>query len=231
MDKDIVYILKHDVAADELRYSLRSVCENFCYRDVWFYCGCPDGIMPDHHIAFEQVGTSKWERSCSTLRAICGNDDITPSFYLFNDDFFIIEPYEQDMAITDRSIWHHAFDIMERHGRSAYVSRLLDTARWLEEHGYPTVNYSTHTPLLVNRATALEVIDGVPSEILFRSVYGNVSGTPYADRGDGKIVSRSALPEPGCPVISTTDKSFRDGEVGKWVRERFAEPCRYEEGN
>ena len=56
---DIVYILKNDIDSDELRYSLRSVCENFPCRRVIFIGGCPKDIVPDVYIPHEQIGHTK----------------------------------------------------------------------------------------------------------------------------------------------------------------------------
>ncbi len=46
-NRDVVYILKNDIKSDELRYSLRSVCESFPCRNVVFIGGCPNDITPD----------------------------------------------------------------------------------------------------------------------------------------------------------------------------------------
>lgn len=228
---DIVYILKADVKPDELRYSLRSVCENFTFRDVWFYGGCPDGIVPDHHVPFQQHGSSKWERSTSTLQAICANDDVTPAFYLFNDDFFVLRPYAQDDAVVNGTIAEHADAIAHRHGGvSSYVRLLRAQAAWLRRNGYPTMNYATHTPLRVERDRALEVMGTASAALLFRNVYGNMAGAPYVLADDVKIAEQDmqAVPPDLAALCSTSDRSFRDGAVGRWIHARFPEPCRYE---
>ena len=58
---DIVYILKNDIASEELKYSIRSVCENFPYRRIIFVGGCPKDIVPDVYIPHVQKGKTKWE--------------------------------------------------------------------------------------------------------------------------------------------------------------------------
>lgn len=230
MADDIVYILKDDVRADELRYSLRSVCENFDFGRVWFYGGCPAGIVPDAHVPFIQVGETKWDRSVSTLAAIVDNDDITEDFYLFNDDFFVLKRYDQH-PIVDGGIRGRVAELERRyHGPTRYSARLSDTADWLEENGYGTVNFATHTPLYVNRGAAHEVLALAPASILFRNVYGNMDGLAAVsnDIGDFKIWDHASVPDEGDPLVSTTNRSFADGEVGRYIRARFPEPCRYE---
>ena len=38
---DVVYIVKEDPRNEELRYSIRSVCENFPVRNIWIFGYCP----------------------------------------------------------------------------------------------------------------------------------------------------------------------------------------------
>ena len=75
--RDIVYILKNDIGtgSDELRYSLRSVAENFPVRYVWFVGGVPEGFKPDKTIKHEQRGGTKWERAKSSLIEACKNKE------------------------------------------------------------------------------------------------------------------------------------------------------------
>ena len=88
--RDIVYILKNDVKPDELRYSLRSVCENFPHRNIVFVGGCPSGITCDYYINHKQEGTLKWQRAVSSMKRAFVDDRISDEFFLFNDDFLTI---------------------------------------------------------------------------------------------------------------------------------------------
>lgn len=225
---DIVYILKADAPTEELRYSLRSVVRNFAFRDVWFYCGCPDGLVPDHHVPFVQTGSTRFERSCSTLRAICENDEITPTFYLFNDDFFVMHRYDQDTAVVQGGIRDH----IDRTDMGTYHILLQRQLAWLLCRGHTVLDYATHTPLPVDRAKALELLDIARREHiedrLFRNLYGNWAQVPYAVMPDCKIVDRDAEPDPDAPLLSTNDGSFADGRVGEVIRGTFKRKCRYE---
>ena len=227
-DNDIVYILKADAPTEELRYSLRSVVRNFKFRKVWFYCGCPDGLVPDHHVPFTQRGTTRFERSCSTLRAICGNDEITPTFYLFNDDFFIMRKYDQDTAIVQGSIHDH----LARLDLGTYYILMQRQLAWLLGRGQPTMDYATHTPLPVDRAKALELLDIARREHiedrLFRNLYGNWAHVPYTVMPDCKIADDGTEPDPDAILLSTNDGSFECGRVGEYIRETFTRKCRYE---
>lgn len=233
--RDVVYILKNDIDSinnDELRYSLRSVEKNFLYNRIWFYGGCPDWVDTENHIAFQQQGLNKWAKSTSTLRAICENDAITEEFYLFNDDFFILKPYSQDVAIVNGSIYERAASLRSRRGESKYYKKLMAEAKWLDAHGESVLNYATHTPLLVNREKALIVLNEVDSQYLFRNVYGNISKTPYIIHDDVKIFNDdfTSVPNGDAFLCSTGDKNFRTGAVGTYIRKLFPDPCKYEKG-
>ena len=94
---DIIYILKPDIKPEELRYSLRSVEENFPHRKVFFVCGQPKGFEPDGRIRHQQTG-SKWERIRSSMYEVINTEEVTDDFFLFNDDFFVMKPFEGEFV-------------------------------------------------------------------------------------------------------------------------------------
>lgn len=227
---DIVYILKSDIEADELRYSLRSVCENFPYREIWFYCGKPEGITPDHYVPFNQKGLMVWEKVTSTIEAVCKNPKISEDFWLFNDDFFIMKPVEDMPTYYDRTLMRRIQQIEKRRGgtKSLYTSQLRRTRDILMEDGYKTFNYAVHMPMLINKKKALETIRKYPRGCMFRSMYGNMHNIGGEQHSDVKIFT-DTKPKKDCDFISTTEGSFNKYPVGEFIRERFPSPCKYED--
>lgn len=228
---DIVYILKSDVAPDELRYSLRSVCENFPYNKVWFYCGKPEGITPDEYVPFNQRGVMVWEKTTSTIEAICKNKNITEDFYLFNDDFYIMKPVEDMPIYYDRTLYRRIQQIEKRRkgAGSLYSAQLRITREVLQDNGYKTFNYAVHMPMLINRKKALEVIRAYPNLHMFRSVYGNVCDVGGEQHADVKIADRNRKPPKDCDFLSTGDLPMTETEVGRYIIERFPDKCKYED--
>ena len=98
---DIVYILKNDISSDEIRYSLRSVCENFPFKRIIFIGGCPEGIKPDVYIPHEQTGSTKWQRARSSLLKILKDENISDKFFLFNDDFYVLKKQKENFLFGD----------------------------------------------------------------------------------------------------------------------------------
>ena len=231
MKHDVVYILKSDTGAEELRYSLRSVQNNFPHGRVWFFCGCPDGITPDRYVPFEQTGHNKWTRSTSTIREICATDEVSEDFWLFNDDFFILRKVTEMQYMFRGSLSERVNDIHEKHGISAYANQLYGTKKLLSGYGYGTLDYALHVPMLINKQKAFEVLEAFPGCSMFRSLYGNYWEVGGVKAEDVKIIGLDEMPKGTQTFLSTSDKSFKNGKVGEYIRKRFTEPSRWEKNN
>ena len=228
---DIVYILKEDVKPDELRYSLRSVCENFPYNKVWFYCGKPEGITPDEYVPYVQKGVMVWDKTTNTVEAICKNNKITEDFWLFNDDFYIMQPVEDMPTYYDRTLFRRIQQIEKRRGGapSLYSNQLRLTRDALQDMGYKTFNYAVHMPMLINRKKGLAVIRKYPNLRMFRSVYGNVYNIGGEQHKDVKITNRDIKPSEACDFLSTGDTPMEETAVGRYIMAQFPNKCKYED--
>lgn len=226
---DIVYVLKQDVEPAELIYSLRSIERNFPHRKVWFVGGHPEGIFPDGSIYHTQEGYSKFERSHSSLRKIIECQDITDRFFLFNDDFFILKRIDtlNFKNLTNGTLEKRIHVLTERQGLNPYIQGLKEMRMELVRHGYDTLSYSVHIPILFDKAILKTVLDEFETP-MFRSVYGNISGEPYEYHRDIKISDLESIPGEDWDYVSTTEKSFRHGKVGEYLRRMFSEPSRFE---
>ena len=228
-NKDVVYILKSDIKPDELRYSLRSVGKNFPHGKVWFFGGCPDGIMPDAYVKYTQQGRSKWEKATSTYRAICSTEGVSEDFWLFNDDFFILETIGDLPMMYRGTLAERVADLINKHGTvTSYALQLIKTEQALRDAGLGVLDYTLHTPMLINKTKALEVLEAFPTCPMFRSLYGNYTEAGGVKTEDVKIYDAASLPARGQTLLSTSDASFSFGAVGKYIRDRFSEPSRWE---
>ena len=225
-NRDIVYILKDDVEADELRYSLRSL-ENFPHNKVWFFCGCPKGIRPDEYVPFKQTGNRKFEKATSTYRAIA-ESGVTDDFWMFNDDFFILEKVEDFPYMYNGTLAEYIEFIRTRNRVHPYARRLDRTRVNLESKGLGTLNYALHIPMLFNKEKVLETLREFPDDPMFRSLYGNLHKVGGVEENDCKICDMETIPE-GWKLVSTYEDSFKNGKVGEWIRAKFPTPSRWEE--
>ena len=226
-EHDIVYMLREG-KNEELRYSLRSVEENMPYKRVWFAGGKPDGLTPDRYMPIKQDAPSKWENVRNMLVEVCKNDDITEDFWLFNDDFFILKPYEGDTQWVNGTLKKQIARVERRGGVNNYTNRLRHLVDTLESDGLPTKNYSVHKPMLVNRKKALEVLEKYPDEPMFRALYGNYWRIKARDEKDCKIRRSDYAYTSDYLMVSTQDDSFKFGKVGDQLRDRFTKISRFE---
>lgn len=226
--RDIVYLLREG-KNEELIYSLRSVEENFAYRRVWFAGGKPDGLEPDEYMPIKQDAPSKWENVRNMLVEICKNDEISEDFWLFNDDFFVLKPCDDSLPQFYNGTLRSWIARCERKGgRYEYTNRLWHLVSTLERNGLPTLNYSIHTPILVNRKKALEVLEKFPDEPMFRALYGNYWKIGGENHRDCKIRVLDKRADTSWLFCSSQDDSFHQGLIGGQIRDMFKYKSRFE---
>lgn len=230
-DMDIVYVVKDAAFNDELRYSLRSVDKNFPHHDVFFYGGKPMYLKPDQQVVLHQIGKTKWDRVRMMLKTIAFDDRITENFVLFNDDFFVMQPVKSLPAYEYGTLESLCERIESRNKGipTPYTLKLRETIAALEKDGLPAFNFELHVPFVFNRAQLLEVIERYPDIKGSRSLYGNTYLTSFTKHlVDRKIFKVNDLPPEDAIFISTEDRAFNEGKVGKMIRAKFPDKSRWE---
>lgn len=227
---DIVYILKSDIDSDELKYSIRSVVQNMPYARIVFYCGCPQDMEPDIMVPFVQTGSGKLEKTRSTFIDIMTNDDLTENIWLFNDDFFIMKPFSTERPICTGTLYDMILRIeTQRKNRpSTYTLKLRRTAQYLQSVGSDTICYESHTPMLINRKKAQYILENFPSDIAFRSTYGNYYEIESILKPDVKVSRLEQEFDEDSELLSTNDTTFKQGNIGTYIRSIFSTPSKYE---
>ena len=223
---DVVYFVKDTDTNEELKYSVRSLV-NFPHKRVWFYGGCPKELKPTYHVKVEQDQPTKWENIFKMFKMACSNKQITPNFWLFNDDFFVMKPVEKGPCYFEGDLYKRVVTLEDKHnGITPYSQQLRFTLQELEGMGCTTLNYAVHTPMLINKKKGLElcnIIDGP----MIRCAYGNYFKIGGTNHKDVKIDSITK-PYKEAEYLSTNDKSFAYGIVGQQIRNKFNKKCGYE---
>lgn len=231
MKPDLVYVLKDQENNEEFRYSLRSVekhVEN--YGKLVTIGGKVRGIKPDVEIPLRQIGGSKYDRVNMTLREICLSPKISTNFVLMNDDFFIM----QDLDISKLknyyrcSMAEYLQIIIDRCWASEYTERLAKSALAMEALHLDTKCFELHIPMMFNKHKLLEIFGVFSGFNGVRSLYGNYHKIKAIKSPDCKIFTKSDNFIHDLPFLSTTDASFRDGEVGNYIRNQFPDKSRFE---
>lgn len=225
---DIVYILRNDIAGDELKYSLRSL-KNLPHDKVWFFGGTRDDLKPDRQVALAQKGVSTWQKVCWTIEQVCKNKEVSDDFYLFNDDFFIMKPVEEVPYMYHGTLLKRINNIrgkMDGVG-SLYSHNLAMTREMLMQIHKKTYNYAVHVPMKINKEKALYVLQNFKRVLMFRSVYGNYYNVGGKNIKDCKIIDNT-IPDKDVTYLSTTETSFSQEPVGEFIRNAFPNKCEYE---
>lgn len=228
---DVVYILKNDIRPNEIRYSLRSIEKYLPHKNVWFVGGQPEGLIPDKALPMQQEGTLKWERARSSLIQICKNEEVSNKFWLFNDDFFVLQPVTSTKPFYGGLLHDRILRIEHRHRdkRTGYTRALRFCEDTLIESDLTTFDYALHLPILVDKNKMLETLELFPDCPMFRSLYGNYANIGGVQHDDVKIVDVCEHIPSGSDYVSTSDSSFAYGVVGHEIKNRFPERCKYEQ--
>lgn len=228
---DVVYIVKEDSRNEELRYSLRSVCENFPVRNVWIFGYCPKWLKGIINVYIPQNG-QKWENSKMLFDAIANCESLPDEFYLFNDDFFVMEKVEPPIPeYYNGLLKDRIFELKAKFGNvhPLYANNLQRVLDRLEELGIKDAkNYAVHKPMHFSRLAMLESLkltEDLPMSL--RSFYANYFNVGGIDEPDTKVFHLGPYEFTG-PYLSTDDYSFRLGRVGRDIRAKFPAPCKYE---
>lgn len=230
-NNDIVYFVKASAHNEELRYSLRSVEQNFPHRKVWIYGGKPSDIEPDEFVPIRQVGSNKWEKVRNMLWKACQNPDITDDFFLFNDDFFVMHKIESYEPIFDGTVYQWIISVEGRNfdAPTAYTLELRKMIHELEHKGITDElkNYAVHMPMLVNKSKMIDVIREFDSP-MFRNIYGNYWHIGGTNLKDMKILRRNQVIEEDAPYLSSDDNAFMFKEIGQYIKNKFQGKSRFE---
>ena len=227
MPRDIIYILKEELESEELKYSLRSIERNFPHGKVWFVGGQPKGFKPDVRLKHEQIGNCKWELIRSSMWKAVNAEDLTEEFFLFNDDFFIMEPVNTDKFINfvDGTL-SRRIDELHREGMNPYCRTLFKLEQELLTIHEPTMNFDVHLPMLLNKEQVKATLY-ICSSPQMRSAIGNINRLPFVISPDVKVYDLESDGR-GQTYLSTNEKTFNEGNVGRYIRETFTKKSRFE---
>lgn len=226
-DLDIVYCVKTGENNEELRHSLRSLV-NLPHRKVWIFGYVPSWVQNVEKRPKKQVGGNKWEKTADSLWQIATEEGLTDDFILFNDDFFVMNPQTTIPYWYDRTLRQRVGEFHSKRMFSAYTFRLDDAREALEKRGKTIWNYELHLPMIFNREKYKEIWKLYPGIGAKRSLYGNEYNVGGKQRPDCKIYQTFGRVNPSIDFISTSDGSYRAGEVGRMIRKKFNERSIYE---
>lgn len=231
---DVVYIYKA-TNSDELKYSIRSVAENWACRKIWIVGDKPEWLSGK--AGFIKAYSSNFNRyrdANNKIKLACRSKEISDPFWLFNDDFFILDKINP----AEYQVYYDG-TLQEKYDRLRNKFPSLKTWRYLEGFEYAqkvlrinkkenVKNFETHVPILVNKKQMAGVISVYPNSVCRRSIYMNIyhpnDGVPHDDvkrYEKNSVISRDDI------LVSTDAISF-SGQVGDFIKDKFKKRSIYE---
>lgn len=225
---DIVYLVRGG-RNEELRWSLRSIAANLPHGRVWTFGGQPPEWITGVNVVKVPPTMGAFSATTAALRVVAHHAGVSGRFLLFNDDFFIMRRV-REMPVVHRG---PIPPIVGKERRTAgtyniYLDRMREV---LIERGFGTLCYELHVPMPMDRDRLAEVFDmSWPTDAFARhkrTAYGNVHAVGGTMMRDCKVRREPDFGRDR-PFLSTSDSSFHNHPVGRYIRAAFPTPSRYE---
>lgn len=229
LDMDIVYALgKGSVLKDfELRMSLRSVEKYLSgYGEVWIIGERPEWLqniqhkpLPDSHKISDTNIMRKIEAACQTA-------EITDEFAFFNDDHYLLHPFE---AATFPYFHKGLLDTyVANRQNDGYGRRAANTLKFLKANNLPTKHFDIHTPIIYNKELFLKhVVNAVDwgnkDGFIIKSLYANALNIEGVEEEDNKM---NHPPTSNIKVFSSFP--HMKASVTRFLTEQFPEKSKFE---
>jgi hypothetical protein len=228
---DFVYICK-DGNNEELRYSIRSVVENFPDSKIWVVGGKPSWYT-GNYIEVNQ-NLSKYRNAIENLKALCNSEDISDRFVLMNDDFYIVKNID---SIKD----YHGGPLLEKinlyqklNSNSNYTRKLAATYKKIKSLGIENpLDYELHVPMVMEKEKLKQTLQN-NYQFLWRSIYGNVFNVGGEQMEDVKVYVKGPLVLKSYNIkkddhiyLSSADTSF-DILFNNILKKQFTQKTKYE---
>lgn len=181
----------------ELRHSIRSLknLKGWDKRQIFVVGDTEPWFKDIIHIKKRKSGTTYLDQEYAMYEALL-DERLEDDFIYMMDDIYFTEEVEIEYLY-----WGE----LKKRGNGYHHNQKEATGKWLQEHGYTTLDYETHTPFLINKRKRMEIykiLQPTFSTMILkpRTLYGNifnVGGEFYEDQK----TKTERLPK--APIIST----------------------------
>lgn len=235
MKYDVVYYFQGE-RSEELKYSIRSVEKNISYNRIFLVGDKPKWFKETRnsiYIESKNLNIQKYglgSVSILHLKNLIKSDKCPENFLLFNDDFFVlrkinnwVDYYRNDIDYNQKALLNYAYHKKTIRSLSLTVEKK---------------KYNLHIPILINKEKFEELYNIWSKldnhDIDFRTLYGNMFIKTNNQIADCKIGSNEKQNKiiyenlKNLDFVSTSDDSFKNGEIGKILRKMFNMPSSIE---
>jgi hypothetical protein len=184
----------------ELFYSLRSVGRHLKNFGQIFVLGSFPAFarspgIPFKHLLSSDPYRNKQHNQRKKMLELCVNPEISESFLLMNDDFFICRDVDAVTIPAYRQGTIAMHIDWRKENPSTYLNSLVNTARALERSKLPDLDFELHVPMPMRRDALKRVLEdftfdwSVRDGLCARSLYGNSLNLPGVRLMDLKLDS------------------------------------------
>lgn len=232
---DIVIPLKRSIRNEELRYTIRSIVKNFPHDKIWLAGYSPKWLYGIGYIPVQVPYGSKYRKAAANILTACKDPRVSDDFYLFNDDFFVMQPVTELRTLHRGPLINHLKRLEKDYTAKPYYDGMKRTYDILRRMGFEEpLNYGLHIPMKINKKKWLEAwkmqeeYNPKRLPIHLRTFYGNVFHLKGEGIDDVKLAKLTEIPSGEELFLSSNDNSFAVGNIGDYVRSRFPKACKYE---
>lgn len=228
---DFAYICKEG-SNEELRYSLRSVDHSFPNSNVWVVGGRADWYS-GKHIQTKQ-NDHKYNNAIENLHAICDSKEISDTFVLMNDDFYIIKKIDSIVDYHGGLLLNKIKKYEKINPGANYTKKLLLTYKKIKSLGIENpLDYELHIPMIMEKDKLKQSLS-YGENLLWRSIYGNLFNVGGEEMEDVKVYVKGPLVlksynlnKENHTYLSSADTSF-DLILKEILRDKFNKKSRHE---
>jgi hypothetical protein len=208
---DLVYICRSG-ENEELRYSIRSAVKNLPHDKIWVVGGKPHWYT-GNYIQVDQT-RNKYGNARRNLKALAESDEISESFVLMNDDFYILNKIDSVPYMHAKTLDEKIRIREDLFSGNSYNKLLRETIRVVSKKvDGPILDYELHVPMVMEKKKLLQVLNFMG---LWRSTYGNLFDVGGIEITDVKVYVESSVFYPNSyrmdnlkyDYLSSSDDSF-----------------------
>lgn len=235
---DLLYILGSGSRwyDNEIRYSLRSACENLPHAGVVVVGERPWFAKDITHIrAGDVYHEQKLRNSIHKLAEAIASDELGEVFTRMNDDFFFLEPVTWPLPVYHRGPLRLTIETHPTRSGYYFDAKKIAMDKLIQRGVADPLDYSVHYPITMEKSKVREVLrifGGHGHGYLFGTIYANwhnLGGELLKEhRGRCPLKLTRWNGPPSAAFVSTDDAIANDRDFREWIRGRFPDPCRYE---
>lgn len=243
----VIPYLKSAAQGRELLYAIRSIAKNFEEDFQLVVIGDKEDWFSDEILFIEKacIGTNPQSDVIDKMKEILLDQRIGERFVFSNDDIYFVG----ETTLEDIQALRTAGKLVKGVNAGLYNQNLGKTIQALESHGYPTRNFSTHTPFFFEKSKMMDVFEMFPqiqSEgLLLSSMYYNLHNqddvpTDHINGIDGpwslRVISKLETKEKkeSFRALIGSKHFLNHSEAGfsnllmDWIDRQFPLKCRFE---